>query len=155
MPVEWRPEDGGWSAPLLVGDGVSAAPSRRANSSSSRGPKVSARPASRCAGMTLTQFRMEALHQFWASVGAAQLVPTPAFTPKCAAVLAGECDAALYLPVRPHRTAIWDYSAAALLLAEAGGVVRVHGRRGSPAAAAVRLYGRVGGCTRDAAQAAP
>jgi len=36
-------------------------------------------------------------------------------------VLAGECDAALYLPIRPHRTAIWDYAAAAQLLSEAGG----------------------------------
>lgn len=35
--------------------------------------------------------------------------------------MAGECHAALYLPVRPHRTAIWDYSAAGRLLAEAGG----------------------------------
>jgi fructose-1,6-bisphosphatase/inositol monophosphatase family enzyme len=49
------------------------------------------------------------------------MIPTPAFTPKFAAVLAGECDAALYLPVRPHRTAIWDYAAAAQLLSEAGG----------------------------------
>jgi myo-inositol-1(or 4)-monophosphatase len=61
------------------------------------------------------------LQLFWASVGAAELRPTPAFAAKFAAVLAGECDAALYLPVRPHRTAIWDYAAAALLLDEAGG----------------------------------
>jgi 3'-phosphoadenosine 5'-phosphosulfate (PAPS) 3'-phosphatase len=27
----------------------------------------------------------------------------------------------MYLPVRPHRTAIWDYAASALLLVEAGG----------------------------------
>jgi 3'-phosphoadenosine 5'-phosphosulfate (PAPS) 3'-phosphatase len=36
-------------------------------------------------------------------------------------VLAGVCDAVLYLPVRPYPTAIWDYAAAATVLAEAGG----------------------------------
>jgi myo-inositol-1(or 4)-monophosphatase len=71
--------------------------------------------------VSATQHRMEPLQPFWESVGAARLLPTPAFTPKFAAVLAGDCDAALYLPVRPHRTAIWDYAAAGLLLAEAGG----------------------------------
>jgi 3'-phosphoadenosine 5'-phosphosulfate (PAPS) 3'-phosphatase len=55
-------------------------------------------------------------------MGAAELRPTPAFAAKFAAVLTGECDTALYLPIRPHRTAIWDYAAAALLLNEAGGV---------------------------------
>jgi myo-inositol-1(or 4)-monophosphatase len=61
------------------------------------------------------------LRPFWTSMDAAELRPTPAFAAKFAGVLAGECDAALYLPVRPHRTAIWDYAAAALLLDEAGG----------------------------------
>ena len=71
--------------------------------------------------MSATQYRMDSLRPFWDGVGAAALIPTPAFTPKFAAVLAGECDAALYLPIRPHRTAIWDYAAAAQLLSEAGG----------------------------------
>jgi fructose-1,6-bisphosphatase/inositol monophosphatase family enzyme len=31
------------------------------------------------------------------------------------------CDAVLYLPVRPYPTAIWDYAAAATLVAGAGG----------------------------------
>jgi myo-inositol-1(or 4)-monophosphatase len=71
--------------------------------------------------VSATQYRMDSLRPFWDGVGAAGLIPTPAFTPKFAAVLAGECDAALYLPVRPHRTAIWDYAAAAQLLSAAGG----------------------------------
>jgi myo-inositol-1(or 4)-monophosphatase len=71
--------------------------------------------------VSATQYGMEALRPFWDSVGAASLIPTPAFTPKFAAVLAGECDAALYLPIRAHRTAIWDYAAAAQVLWEAGG----------------------------------
>jgi myo-inositol-1(or 4)-monophosphatase len=68
-----------------------------------------------------TQYKMDSLRPFWDGVGAAGLIPTPAFTPEFAAVLAGECDAALYLPIRPHRTAIWDYAAAAQLFSEAGG----------------------------------
>ena len=71
--------------------------------------------------VSATQYGMDSLRLFWDSVGAAALIPTPAFTPKFAAVLARECDAALYLPTRPHRTAIWDYAAAAQLLSEAGG----------------------------------
>jgi myo-inositol-1(or 4)-monophosphatase len=71
--------------------------------------------------VSATQLGSARLRPFWTSVGAAELRPTPAFAAKFAAVLAGECDAALYLPVRPHRTAIWDYAAAALLLDEAGG----------------------------------
>jgi fructose-1,6-bisphosphatase/inositol monophosphatase family enzyme len=71
--------------------------------------------------VSATQYGMDSLRPFWDGVGAAALIPTPAFTPKFAAVLAGECDAALYLPTRPHRTAIWDYAAAAQLLSEAGG----------------------------------
>ena len=71
--------------------------------------------------VSATQYEMDSLRPFWDGVGAAGLIPTPAFTPKFAAVLAGECDAALYLPIRPHRTAIWDYAAAAQLLSEAGG----------------------------------
>ena len=71
--------------------------------------------------VSATQYGMDALQTFWESVDATSLIPTPAFAAKFAAVLAGDCDAALYLPVRPHRTAIWDYAAAALILAEAGG----------------------------------
>src|SRR5688572_18951250 len=70
--------------------------------------------------VSATQYGMDSLRPFWDRVGAA-LIPTPAFTPKFAAVLAGECDAALYLPIHPHRTAIWDYAAAAQVLWEAGG----------------------------------
>ena len=71
--------------------------------------------------VSATQYRMDSLRPFWDGVGAAGLIPTPAFTPKFAAVLAGECDAALYLPVHPHRTAIWDYAGVAQILSEAGG----------------------------------
>ena len=68
--------------------------------------------------MSATQYGMESLRSFWDGVGPAALIPTLVFTPKVAAVLAGECDAALY---RPHRTAIWDYAGVAQLLSEAGG----------------------------------
>lgn len=71
--------------------------------------------------MSATQLASADLQPFWASVNAAAVVPTPAFAAKFAAVLAGDCDAALNLAVRPHRTTIWDYAASALLLAEAGG----------------------------------
>lgn len=71
--------------------------------------------------VSATQLRTESLRQFWDTITAATLVPTPAFAAKLAAVLANDCDAALYLPVNPHPTAIWDYAAPALLLAEAGG----------------------------------
>jgi myo-inositol-1(or 4)-monophosphatase len=71
--------------------------------------------------VSATQYGMDALRWFWDSIDVAALIPTPAFTPKFAAVLAGDCDAALYLPVRPHRTAIWDYAAVGLLMREAGG----------------------------------
>lgn len=71
--------------------------------------------------VSATQRRNESLQDFWDSVGAAVLVPTPAFAAKLVAVLAGDCDAALYLPVDPHPTALWDYAAPAFLLAEAGG----------------------------------
>jgi myo-inositol-1(or 4)-monophosphatase len=71
--------------------------------------------------VSATQRGRPDLAEFWGSVGARSLVPTPGFAAKCAAVLAGVCDAVLYLPVRPYPTAIWDYAAAATLLAEAGG----------------------------------
>jgi myo-inositol-1(or 4)-monophosphatase len=92
----------------------------RLNGKSIRLSHVDALEEARLA-VSATQYGTDSLRSFWDGVGAAALIPTPAFTPKFAAVLAGECDAALYLPVRPHRTAIWDYAAAAQLLSEAGG----------------------------------
>jgi myo-inositol-1(or 4)-monophosphatase len=71
--------------------------------------------------ISATQHRNESLQAFWGAVDAAALVPTPAFAAKLAAVLTDDCDAALYLPVNPHPTAIWDYAAPAFLFTEAGG----------------------------------
>src|SRR4051794_28045824 len=71
--------------------------------------------------VSATQYGMRELSEFWAAADAAELTPTPAFAAKFGAVLAGDCDAAFYLSVEPHRTAIWDYAAAASLLVEAGG----------------------------------
>jgi myo-inositol-1(or 4)-monophosphatase len=73
--------------------------------------------------VSATQCAMPSLRPLWASLGVAALVPTPGFTAKLASVLMGDCDAALYLPVDPRTTYIWDYAAAALLLAEAGGTL--------------------------------
>jgi myo-inositol-1(or 4)-monophosphatase len=70
-----------------------------------------------------TQHATPSLQPLWESLGVAELVPTPGFTAKLASILLGECDAALYLPFEPRPTYIWDYSAAALLLDEAGGTV--------------------------------
>ena len=108
---------------------------RRFQCAAGRGTYLNGRPITLSTVTTLgqarlavsaTQYRMGELHEFWAAAGAAELTPTPAFAAKFGAVLAGDSDAALYLPVKPHRTAIWDYAAAASLLAEAGG------RFGSP-----------------------
>jgi myo-inositol-1(or 4)-monophosphatase len=71
--------------------------------------------------VSATQRRNEWLQEFWDTVDAGAIVPTPAFAAKLAAVLAGDCDAALYLSIDPHPTAVWDYAAPAFLLAEAGG----------------------------------
>jgi myo-inositol-1(or 4)-monophosphatase len=71
--------------------------------------------------VSASQLNSPHLRPFWTGIGSAELRPTPAFAAKFAAVLAGACDAALYLPVHPHPTSIWDYAAAALLLDEAGG----------------------------------
>jgi myo-inositol-1(or 4)-monophosphatase len=49
----------------------------------------------------------------------ATMVPVGAFTPKIASILRGEADAAFYLPQEGSRLSIWDYAAAALILAEA------------------------------------
>jgi 3'-phosphoadenosine 5'-phosphosulfate (PAPS) 3'-phosphatase len=45
-----------------------------------------------------------------------------AFTPKPAALLLGDCDVAVHLPVDTRTTFVWDYAAAAILLVEAGGL---------------------------------
>jgi myo-inositol-1(or 4)-monophosphatase len=103
-----------WRFEAAVGVGA------RLNGQGVRLSQVDALEEARLA-VSATQHGMDSLRPFWNGVGAAGLIPTPAFTPKFAAVLAGECDAALYLPIRPHRTAIWDYAAAAQLLSEAGG----------------------------------
>jgi myo-inositol-1(or 4)-monophosphatase len=103
-----------WRFECAVGEGASL------NGEGIRLSPVSALAEARLA-VSATQYMMDSLRPFWDGVGAAGLIPTPAFTPKFAAILAGECDAALYLPVRPQRTAIWDYAAAAQLLSEAGG----------------------------------
>jgi myo-inositol-1(or 4)-monophosphatase len=108
MPAhDWRFESAVGGGASLNGSGIRLSPV---------GDLAKARLA-----VSATQYRMDSLRPFWDSVGAAALIPTPAFTPKFAAVLASESDAALYLPIRPHRTAIWDYAAAAQLLSEAGG----------------------------------
>jgi fructose-1,6-bisphosphatase/inositol monophosphatase family enzyme len=103
-----------WRFESAVGAGASL------NSKGIRLSQVASLGEARLA-VSATQYGMDSLRPFWDGVDAAGLIPTPAFTPKFAAVLAGECDAALYLPVRPHRTAIWDYAGVAQLLSEAGG----------------------------------
>ena len=104
----------GWRFESAAGVGVSL------NGRCIRLPQIGALEEARLA-VSATQYGMDSLRLFWDDVGAAALIPTPAFTPKFAAVLAGECEAALYLPIRPHRTAIWDYAGVAQLLSEAGG----------------------------------
>jgi myo-inositol-1(or 4)-monophosphatase len=104
---KWRFECSAGAGASLNGEGIRLSPI---------GELAEARFA-----VSATQYGMDSLRDFWDGVGAAALIPTPAFTPKFAAVLAGECDAALYLPIRPHRTAIWDYAAAAQILSETGG----------------------------------
>jgi myo-inositol-1(or 4)-monophosphatase len=108
MPAhDWRFECATGAGASLNGEGIRLSPV---------GVLAEARLA-----VSATQYGMGSLREFWDTVGAAELIPTPAFTPKFAAVLAGECDAALYLPIHAHRTAIWDYAAAAQLLSQAGG----------------------------------
>lgn len=68
-----------------------------------------------------TQLGEPSLRQLWPKLGVASLVPTPGFTAKVTAVLTGDCDAAVYLPIHARSTFIWDYAAAALLLHEAHG----------------------------------
>lgn len=53
-----------------------------------------------------------------------------ALTPKVAAVISGDVDAALYFPESGKSASIWDYAAACFLLQEAGGTMRSF--QGSP-----------------------
>jgi myo-inositol-1(or 4)-monophosphatase len=75
--------------------------------------------------VSTSQHRMPQLQSFWQRVHVQELVPIRGFTSKLAAILTGECDAAVSLPVSPLTTYIWDYAAAALLLARAGGILTV------------------------------
>ncbi len=47
-----------------------------------------------------------------------------ALTPKVAAVMTGDVEAALYFPENGKSASIWDYAAACFLLEEAGGVMK-------------------------------
>lgn len=86
--------------------------------------------ASAQVAVSSTQLSEPTLHHLWPKLGVAALLPTPGFTAKLARVLVGECDAAVYLPNQARSTFIWDYAAAALLLAEAGGLLTgIDGRR--------------------------
>jgi myo-inositol-1(or 4)-monophosphatase len=71
--------------------------------------------------VSATQRRAEELHAVWARLKVAEIRPTSAFTPKFVPLLLGECDAAIHLPVDDRETFVWDYTAAAMLLREAGG----------------------------------
>jgi myo-inositol-1(or 4)-monophosphatase len=88
--------------------------------------RVQLPPAASLEGVRLavsaSQYRDASLRPAWDLLQEAELVPTPAFTPKLASILRGECVAALHLPVDDRRTYLWDYAAAAMLLAEADGV---------------------------------
>jgi myo-inositol-1(or 4)-monophosphatase len=77
--------------------------------------------ASARVAVSATQLAEPALQQLWPKLGVASLVPIPGFTAKMAALLAGDCDAAVYLPIHSRSTFIWDYAAAAILLHEANG----------------------------------
>jgi fructose-1,6-bisphosphatase/inositol monophosphatase family enzyme len=71
--------------------------------------------------VSATQYRMEKLQAYWSGLQVRGLIPTPAFAAKFCSVMAGDSDGAVYLPVRPLRTAIWDYAGVAILLRHAGG----------------------------------
>jgi myo-inositol-1(or 4)-monophosphatase len=62
------------------------------------------------------------LESVWARLNGAELVPMPALAPKLATILRGECSVAVHLPMEEQETQLWDYAAASILLAEAGGV---------------------------------
>jgi len=75
--------------------------------------------------VSASQYRMQQMQPFWQELPVGELVPTPGFTAKLATILSGECDAALSLPVSALVTYIWDYAAAALLLAKADAALRL------------------------------
>jgi myo-inositol-1(or 4)-monophosphatase len=77
--------------------------------------------ASARVAVSSTQLAAPTLQRLWSRLGVTALLPTPGFTAKIASVLGGDCDAAVYLPIQPRSTFIWDYAAAAILLQEAGG----------------------------------
>jgi fructose-1,6-bisphosphatase/inositol monophosphatase family enzyme len=72
--------------------------------------------------VSATQRRSPELLSVWSRLKVAETIPVPAFTPKFAALLLGDCDAAVHLPVDKRTTFVWDYAAAAMLLLEAGGL---------------------------------
>jgi hypothetical protein len=92
--------------------------------------------------LSATQHALAELRPFWESLEVAAVVPTPGFVAKLATVLLGGCHAALSLPVRPRRTAIWDYAAAALPVSEAGNAHHL-GRRRSPRRSPGELHQRL------------
>ena len=71
--------------------------------------------------VSASQYKMDELRAYWSGLRVGSLIPTPAFAAKFCSVMAGESDGAMYLPVRPLRTAIWDYAGVAMLLRSAGG----------------------------------
>lgn len=72
--------------------------------------------------VSVSQRRDPRLEPVWERFEAADLVPTPAFTPKFATILRGDCAAAMHLPVDDRHTYLWDFAAVAFLLVELGGV---------------------------------
>ena len=62
--------------------------------------------------VSVTQHQRPALRSVWDRLHKTELVPTPAFTPKFATILRGDCAAAVHLPVDDRRTYLWDYAAA-------------------------------------------
>ena len=95
-----------WRFECAVGAGASL------NSKGIRLSQVGALAKARVA-VSATQYRMDSLRPFWDRVGAAAVIPTPAFTPKVCRGPRGRMRRRAYLPIRPHGTAIWDYAAAA------------------------------------------
>ncbi|MET7569324.1 inositol monophosphatase family protein [Streptomyces sp. NPDC005492] len=70
-----------------------------------------------------TQRADPSLASVWTRLLPRGIAPVGAFTPKVAQVLCGDCHAALYPPKPGKSIFLWDYAAAALLLAEAGGML--------------------------------
>lgn len=70
-----------------------------------------------------TQRADPAFASVWTRLLPVHIAPVGAFTPKVAQILCGDCHAAFY-PSKPGKSIfLWDYAAAALLLAEAGGTL--------------------------------